>query len=571
MCSQPTEKSKIRSAERRGFMYGICCAIIIFVPLIVVQQFPLDRIKEKVSAITSKDNNPNALSKAPQDSIKNNISSLSSSLQIANSRPPEGTSLSKEKLKDRATKITVKVQSGSAQGSGILIDKQGSIYTVVTNAHVIKEGAKHAVMTFDNKQHEAKLLVRFDEQAGDDDLAVLQFDSPHGEYEVAELRRASTLNPTEKVVAAGFPGTKEQFALKYGDFSIRLPQALKGGYQIGYLIDVEKGMSGGPLLDDWGQVVGINGKHQPLWSNSYDYEDGSQPSQPVEELDQYSWAIPIEALGQQWANLPVLPSRRTAVGTSTPQACPSPKRPAASPVIQKSEAQKLEAKLFYKEENSLLSEMRLEFFWDGKKLHDKPLRTESGEKIGDLKHQIIDLDGDGEDEVIVDVLTTGDTSYSYSLIYGYEPTKKEYVFKTKIPWGSVDCHHQYQLEDLDGDGIPEFKSYDDFLVKKFSLDLEDSGFPIQIWRYEGGNILDVTRKKPDIVENHTKQLWEAYENRKSQNREVKGVLAAYLAEKYLLGKKDDGWQKVKEAYKAEDSQEYFEKLKEFIQQAGYDK
>ncbi len=58
MSSQSTEESKISSAKRRYFIYGFFCASIIFIPLIVALQFTLDIIKEKVSAITSRDNNP---------------------------------------------------------------------------------------------------------------------------------------------------------------------------------------------------------------------------------------------------------------------------------------------------------------------------------------------------------------------------------------------------------------------------------------------------------------------------------------------------------------------------------
>ena len=52
--------------------------------------------------------------------------------------------------------------------------------------------------------------------------------------------------------------------------------------------------------------------------------------------------------------------------------------------------------------------------------------------------------------------------------------------------------------------------------------------------------------------------------------EVKDVLAAYLAEKHLLGEGEDGWQNVKTVYREPDRDRYFEKLRGFLKEMGYD-
>ena len=57
-------------------------------------------------------------------------------------------------------------------------------------------------------------------------------------------------------------------------------------------------MSGGPVLNEVGQVIAINGLHsEPLWGNPYEWDDGTLPADnlfPV--LAGSSWAIPAETI-----------------------------------------------------------------------------------------------------------------------------------------------------------------------------------------------------------------------------------------------------------------------------------
>jgi hypothetical protein len=52
-------------------------------------------------------------------------------------------------------------------------------------------------------------------------------------------------------------------------------------------------------------------------------------------------------------------------------------------------------------------------------------------------------------------------------------------------------------------------------------------------------------------------------------QDLKGVLAAYLAQHYLLGEADAGWKTVKEVYQNPDRNQFFTQLRQWLKQTGY--
>jgi S1-C subfamily serine protease len=210
-----------------------------------------------------------------------------------------GQKLTVAQVKNEAWAIAVKVISGYGAGSGILIKKQGQTYTILTNNHVLAVGESHRIQTPDGKIYQGELLRN--QSFDGNDLVLLQFTSA-SEYAVARLA-SSPLVVGDEVFAAGFPGQdaaeKRGFEFLSGSISFLCPKALAGGYQIGYSNPVSKGMSGGPLLNSRGEVVGINGMHAyPLWGDPYVFKDGSKPNLPRDLMLRSSWAIPIETFVQ---------------------------------------------------------------------------------------------------------------------------------------------------------------------------------------------------------------------------------------------------------------------------------
>jgi serine protease DegQ len=120
------------------------------------------------------------------------------------------TQRSASQMQQLAKSITVKVLSKGFLGSGILIKRQDSVYTVLTNAHVLRAGDKtYQIQTPDGQRYPAS-VSKLDQalhtaSGGSNDLALLQFRSPAVTYAVASLGSASTLSVRDEVFAAGFP------------------------------------------------------------------------------------------------------------------------------------------------------------------------------------------------------------------------------------------------------------------------------------------------------------------------------------------------------------------------------
>lgn len=237
------------------------------------------------------------------------LPALVENVGVSEEQPPP--LLPAKQLQKLAQSITVKVRSEGVLGTGILINKEGAIYTVLTNDHVLIAGdPPYQIETPDGKIHPA---IGQETPLEDNDLGLLEFRSAT-DYQVASLGAVSELKEGDSVFAAGFPfqywreerptapsppfsqEKLEGFVFRSGKVSGVLDKALEGGYRVGYTNLIDKGMSGGPLLNGEGEVVAVNGMHaEPLWGDPYIYKDGSQPSRSEKDrMSRYSWGIPME-------------------------------------------------------------------------------------------------------------------------------------------------------------------------------------------------------------------------------------------------------------------------------------
>ncbi|ELR97694.1 serine protease [Gloeocapsa sp. PCC 73106] len=214
------------------------------------------------------------------------------------------TSLSLSELQAQANAITVKVFAEDISGSGILLQKKENSYLVITNDHVIAYSSSDElnIKTVDGVLHRVKLsaITRLENK----DLAWFTFDSEL-DYQVSDFWKQTPVQENQTVFVAGFPIEANRqksrgFLLTQGKIVMIIPKQLTGGYQLGYSNDVQKGMSGGPVLNCQGQLVGVNGLHKhPIWDYRYIFEDGTIASNNEQtKMRSLSWGISGQLLKQ---------------------------------------------------------------------------------------------------------------------------------------------------------------------------------------------------------------------------------------------------------------------------------
>lgn len=230
---------------------------------------------------------------------------LATSLIMAFDSPqPVPEYLTEQQLAQLAQSITVRVfsnnQSGIAGGSGVLIGNNDQKYTVLTNHHVVKKSDRnYQIQTPDGQYYQATVL-KYD---ADDDVSVLTFNSREKIYQTATLKRSPNTSEQIPVLSGGFPYgdnfiQSTEFRFSTGKIDQILDRPLIGGYQIGYTNLVLIGMSGGPLLNYQGELIGINGMSKyPLFGNPYVFQDGSTVSdEEWDKMSELSWAISLRRI-----------------------------------------------------------------------------------------------------------------------------------------------------------------------------------------------------------------------------------------------------------------------------------
>ncbi len=168
-------------------------------------------------------------------------------------------------VNDIAREVTVLcVGTQEQHGSGVIIAKDENTYYVLTANHVVTLEDDYKIVTPDKQAYTIE-HEKIEPLPGVD-LAVVQFTSDK-EYQVANLVNSDLTKEGQPVFVSGWPvpgavgkaaggQTIRQFT--DGRVSGFLENPVDG-YQMIYTNVTRKGMSGGPVLDAGGRVVGIHG------------------------------------------------------------------------------------------------------------------------------------------------------------------------------------------------------------------------------------------------------------------------------------------------------------------------
>ena len=190
-----------------------------------------------------------------------------------------------EKVQPSVVGIVTYIQSNQSifggeqgQGSGIILSSDGYI---VTNAHVISGASSVKVVLNDSSEYNAT-IVGSDEKT---DLAVLKIEADN--LTPAEFGNSDQLQIGEQVIAIGNPGGLELA----GSVTVGYVSALNRpiSTSTGNTMDciqtdaaINPGNSGGALVNEYGQVIGINSSK--IASTDYEGMAFSVPSVTAKEV-----------------------------------------------------------------------------------------------------------------------------------------------------------------------------------------------------------------------------------------------------------------------------------------------
>lgn len=170
-----------------------------------------------------------------------------------------------QQVAEIAEPITVQINSQLGDGSGVIIAKNGNIYTVLTVNHVVEDpNVEYSVRTSDGKNHPSLKIIRLQTDDQEPDLAIIQFESSQ-QYPVATLGNSEQAVIGAQIYVYGYPatggltGVEREPELSPGLVTSR-PKNRPEGYNLRYQAVTWSGMSGGPVFDSEARVVGLHGQ-----------------------------------------------------------------------------------------------------------------------------------------------------------------------------------------------------------------------------------------------------------------------------------------------------------------------
>ena len=170
-----------------------------------------------------------------------------------------------------AKDIAVRIE-GQNPGSGFIVSSDSDNLFVLTASHVVSRKDEYDIHIPGGKINRIT-PDEYDERVqklDDVDLAIIKLDAD-GSYKVPEMRTDGVAE-TSVLYVAGFPGSTNSDDLEITEgltvSNDLAAEPLTQGYGLIYSNDTLPGMSGGPVLDEFGRVVGIHGRAEQIQTAS---------------------------------------------------------------------------------------------------------------------------------------------------------------------------------------------------------------------------------------------------------------------------------------------------------------
>jgi Flp pilus assembly protein TadD/V8-like Glu-specific endopeptidase len=218
--------------------------------------------------------------------------------------------LSPIEVENIAKATTVKIErkngEGTIEGSGVIIKKQGNIYTIITNDHVINcSDCTYTIRTNDNRSYQIPIKdINSFKKKSDLDIASIRFNS-NKKYMVAPIGDSNKLKIKDKVYTTGFPAKTQGFSFNAGVVKASSGKRLegdRGGYTIIYNAFTTNGMSGSGVFNEQGQVVAVHGSGDRYVKGTYKDNDALVGSKvgfnrgiPIKWLSNLSQIVPAQS------------------------------------------------------------------------------------------------------------------------------------------------------------------------------------------------------------------------------------------------------------------------------------
>ncbi|WP_341524797.1 tetratricopeptide repeat protein [Nostoc sp. UHCC 0302] len=183
-------------------------------------------------------------------------------VSIAFVQPQNALALDSSEVAKVAKAITVEIENHDGSGSGIIIKREGNTYTVLTAKHVVEAQAQYEIVTPEGTHY--SLNYSTVKKLPSVDLAVVQFTSNQN-YPVAKIGNSDLSTEGTTAYVAGFPQISAAISSSIYNFTdgritANASKPLRDGYALVYSNETLAGMSGGPVLNDKGEVIGIHGR-----------------------------------------------------------------------------------------------------------------------------------------------------------------------------------------------------------------------------------------------------------------------------------------------------------------------